>query len=701
MGWRTLRQVERRLFAAVFLALGSGLAIPLPARAAEITLNFQHADIRAVTAAISAITHKDFILDPRVQGRVTVISRTPIRASAVYAVFLSVLQVHGLAAVPAGAMIKIVPALEARQMPGPVFTAHTPGDALVTDVVPVKNVSAAQLVPLLRPLMSNEAQLASDPSAHILILSDRAANVQRILALLHTLDQAGPNHVRIVHLRHASAGAVAQTLTALFPSQGGYGGIPFQVIADPATHSLLITGAPARQKQVLALIAKLDAPATVRTTQVVYLRYAKAQTLVTELQGIVHRLAPGPSGSPLGATGGAGTEPVGILADARTNALLLTAPPGEMLSIDKLIAKLDVRPAQVLVQAIEAELTGDNSAQLGITWLAEHGFVAGTDFSTGPSLLSVAQGGTGSSTGTPGFSGVSVPQGLTVIGGHYRAGGFGYAALLNALAGTAHTSILSTPSVVTLNNTPATIEVAEQVPFITGQYTNTAGVGATGASVINPFQTVQRQSVGLTLKITPQITAGGTVLLKIKQTISNLTGSSVGGQPVTETRVIQTLVQVKSGEILVLGGLMDHHLIENEQRVPFLGRLPFLGILFRSRSTTDTQSNLMLFLQPTVLNGPALAESETARLYDRLRRLELQHPGVALMGGAKAPVLPAWPKTAARPGSAKPASIAPAAGRRSAAKRKYPFPASPAKSQAAAESPIGPAARTRRTGGAV
>ena len=689
-----MRQAARRRFAAVFLALGSGLAIPLPTHAAEITLNFQHADLRSVTAAIAAITHQDFILDPRVQGRVTVISSTPIRTSAVYAVFLSVLQVHGLAAVPAGAMIKIVPSLEARQMPGPGFTAHTPGDAMVTDVVPVKNVSAAQLVPVLRPLMSNEAQLATDPSANLLILSDRAADVQRILALIPILDQAGPRHVRIVHLRHASASTVAQILTALFPSPGGYGGIPFKVIADPATNSLLITGAPARQKQVLALIAKLDAPATVRTTQVVYLRYAKAKTLVTELKGIVPGLAPGPArASPLGAAAGAGTEPVGILADTRTNALLLTAPPGEMPSIDKLIAKLDVRPAQVLVQAIEAELTGDNSAQLGITWLAEHGFVAGTDFSTGPSLLSVAQGVVGSSTGTPGIPGVSVPQGLTVIGGHYRAGGFSYAALLNALAGSAHTSILSTPSVVTLNNTPATIEVAEQVPFITGQYTNTAGTGATGASVINPFQTVQRQSVGLTLKITPQITAGGTVLLKIQQTISNLTGSSVGGQPVTETRVIQTLVQVQSGAILVLGGLLDHHLIENEQRVPFLGRLPFLGILFRFRSTTDTQSNLMLFLQPTVLNGPARAESETARLYDRLRRLELRHPGVALMWGAKAPVLPAWPKTVAHPVSAK--SAAPAAAGRSAAKRKHRSRALPAKSQAAAESPVGPAARSR------
>ncbi len=643
-----------RLLLCLTLVLAAGVA-----RANDgITLNFKDADIREVAATIGEITHKDFIIDPRVQGRVTVISSKPISRDAVYAVFLSVLQVHGLAAVPAGAMIKIVPALEARQMPGSVYGNGTPGDAMVTDVVQINNVSAAQLVPVLRPLMSAEAQLAAYPPSNTLIISDRASNVTRLLEIIRRIDQPTSSEVEVIPLQNASAGDVVQVLNSLLQNQQGTeGGPPLKLVADTRTNSILLSGDKSDRLRIRALIARLDMPTETGNTQVVYLRYAKAKDIANELKGFVQDLLKqSGSGSPVaGAAAGAAQPDVSLIPDARTNALVITAPPKIMRSIQEVIHKLDIRRAQVLVQAIEAELTSDKSAQLGVTWvadaLANQGAAGLTDFSnTGPGIVDLAQQvaassaiPTGSPVGTLGTTastGLTIPQGLTLGVGKIVNGGFSFAALVTALASDANTNILSTPSVVTLDNQPATIKVAQQIPFVTGQYTNTTGTNTTGAAVINPFQTVQRQDVGLELKITPQINEGNTVLLKIEQTISNLTGSSIGGQPVTSTREIKTSILARNKEIVVLGGLISTNLVENEQRVPLLGSIPLLGDLFKYRSTTNTKSNLMLFIQPTILRNSGTANTYTRKRYDYLRRLQLQNQSpVQLMPGEKRPVL--------------------------------------------------------------
>ncbi|HEY1992335.1 MAG TPA: type II secretion system secretin GspD, partial [Gammaproteobacteria bacterium] len=540
------------LLVATWLSAAAYAAPPPPpggdnSGSGGITLNFKDADIREVAATIGQITHKNFIIDPRVQGRVTVVSSRPISADAVYATFLSVLEVHGLAAAPAGAVIKIVPSLEARQMPGPEYNSNTPGDAVVTEVVQISNVSATQLVPVLRPLMSTEAQLAAYPQSNVLIMSDRASNVSRMLDIIQRIDQATESDIEIIPLQNAPASDVVQVLTSLMQADAsGQNGAPLKLVPDERTNSILVSGDKGQRLHVRALIAQLDMPLESGNTQVVYLRYAKAKDVSDELKGYVTDLAKQNSGKggSAAAPGGGGANPdVSVIPDDRTNALILTAPPKIMRAIQDVIGKLDIRRAQVLVQAIEAELTSDKSAELGVTWVsdaANNGAIGLTDFSNtgagivgvGEAVLAAQQSG---STGTTGFS---PPQGLTMAVGKIGGSGFQFAALLRALSGDGETNILSTPSVVTLDNQEATIKVTQKVPFVTGQYTGatTGTTSTTGAAVINPFQTVDREDVGITLKITPQINEGDSVQLKIDQNVSNLTATSIGGQPVTDER---------------------------------------------------------------------------------------------------------------------------------------------------------------------
>ncbi|HSN17631.1 MAG TPA: type II secretion system secretin GspD [Gammaproteobacteria bacterium] len=654
------------LFAAawLFAAASAANAAPPPmpgednSGAGGITLNFKDADIREVAATIGQITHKNFIIDPRVQGRVTVVSSKPISADAVYATFLSVLEVHGLAAAPAGAVIKIVPSLEARQMPGPEYNSNTPGDAVVTEVVQISNVSATQLVPVLRPLMSTEAQLAAYPQSNVLIMSDRASNVTRMLEIIQRIDQATESDIEVIQLQNAPASDVVQVLTSLMQADAsGQNGAPLKLVPDERTNSILVSGDKGQRLHVRALIAQLDMPLESGNTQVVYLHYAKAKDVSDELKGYVTDLAKQAGGKGgTAAPGGGGANPdVSVIPDDRTNSLILTAPPKIMRAIQDVIGKLDIRRAQVLVQAIEAELTSDKSAELGVTWVtdaANNGAIGLTDFSnTGAGIVGVgeaalaAQQAGASGTGTTAFS---PPQGLSLAVGKVGGAGFQFAALLRALSGDGETNILSTPSVVTLDNQEATIKVTQKVPFVTGQYTGATTGTSTSAgagAVINPFQTVDREDVGITLKITPQINEGDSVQLKIDQNVSNLTATSIGGQPVTDEREITTNVLAKNGEIVVLGGLIDHDLTESEQQVPVLGSIPLIGNLFKYRSTSNTKRNLMVFIQPTILRDSETAQRYTNDRYNYMRDMQLQDRSpVQLLPSEQRPLLNDVPK---------------------------------------------------------
>lgn len=618
-------------------------------KGSQITLNLKDADIREVAQMVSAITGKNFIVDPRAQGRVTVISSKPISADALFSVFLSVLDVHGLAALPSGHNTwKIVPAIEGRQSPGVnPEDKSAPGDAMVTRVFQLHNVTVAQLVPALRPLMSSQAQLAAYAPSNMLIVSGRVANVTRIIGLAHQLDQPMESNFTLIQLKYASAVAVSQVLTSMLQKGNGQGEIPLKLAADPRTNAILVSGSPEQQLQVKALVDQLDQPTgSTGDTHVIYLHYAKAEDLAKILQGY----AKAQKDKQKAAGTQAGSEPsIDVIADKDLNALIVTAPPKAQSEIKEIINELDVRRAQVLVQGIIAELSSSSAAQLGISWAALSSGAGGvTNFPNGIGSLAqlAAQlSGGGTSTGvSPGAAAASsLPGGLLFGVGHIVQNGTSFVALLNALSSDSHTNILSTPSLVMLDNEKAKLVSGQKVPFVTGQYTNTGSGSASSNNLINPFQTVDREQLGLNLEITPQINYGGdAVTLKIDAKDSSI-GSSVQGAAglVTNDRELQTTVIAKNHQIIVLGGLINTNLSQSKQKVPLLGDIPLLGNLFRYRSSSKSRQNLMIFLRPSILRNADDTRDVTNSRYDQIRELQSGRGPIPLLPGVKPPVLPA------------------------------------------------------------
>lgn len=645
---------------------------------ARITLNFKDADIRQVAEDIGAITGKNFVVDPQVQGRVTVISAKPISADAVYSAFLSVLEVHGFAAVPAGSVTKIIPALKARQLPGVTASAlnSAPGDAMITEVVEVNNVPAAQLVPVLRPLMSTQAHLAAYQPSNMLIISDRVDNVQRLIRIIRRIDHSGNSAVDVIPLENASATDVVRVVGALLQGAQQNSGNPVRIAADERTNSVLIGGGQSERLRVKALIAQLDTPQKQGgNTQVVYLHYAKAKDIATVLKGFINASEKMQKGK---GTTASSSNAANVIADEGTNSVVVTAPPKLMKSIHDVIDKLDIRRAEVFVQAIIAELNSDRSAELGITWAADavanHGTAALTNFSgegtglaqiggalAGGNLGSSFNSSSGSTTSGAAAALANVPNGLTLGVGRIISGGFSFAALLRALAGDSQTNILSAPSLVTLDNEKAKIEVGQQVPFLTGSFTGTGGAGGINNGLVNPFQTIQRQQVGITLEITPQINRGDSVKLKIDQKVSNIAPSSHGAVDlITNNREISTNVIAKNGQIIVLGGLMQNQLNESEQKVPLLGDIPLLGNLFRYRKSSNTKQNLLVFIRPSILRDQKSVAYYTNDKYQFMRKLESSNKEkVLLMPDVKRPILPPFQSVQKRPSGETPTNSEP------------------------------------------
>jgi general secretion pathway protein D len=626
------------------LLLAAALAGTPAARAADaaITLNFKDADVREVAASIGEITGRNFILDPRVKGKVTVVSSRPIALDSVYPVFLSVLQVNGFAAVPSGTMVKIVPTVDARVTPGRAAATGAPADEVVTHVIELQNVSATQMMGALRPLVAQYGHIAPAAGANALIIADTAANIARLTAILERVDQVNDGSIEVVPLTHASAGDVVRVLTALLQGQPKDGGAGPTVVADERTNSVLIGGTRNERLRLGTLVAHLDTPRSDEgNTQVVYLRYADAENLAKILQG--YTAAPrttGAGATPAAGGGGSGSllEGVSIVPEPDTNALVIDAPPRQMQAVRSIIDKLDIRRAQVHVEAIIVEMSADRAAELGVTWAVDstsNGVAGFTNFPrVGPGLIQVG------AAGAAGTSAVSlVPDGMTMGVGRIVDGGVSFAALARALAGDARTNILSTPSLVTMDNEEAEIKVGQEVPFITGQYTGTGG----STTPTNPFQTVERKEVGVKLKIKPKINEGDAVFLDIEQEVSSLASSAVSTvDAVTNKRTITTHVLANDGEIIVLGGLIDDNLQESEQRVPVLGAIPGIGALFRYRKTTKVKQNLIVFLRPRILHTAQDAANFTESKYLQLRELQRQRDerSVPLMPDAARPALP-------------------------------------------------------------
>ncbi len=608
---------------AAFLIL-TFIAAPLAAQQATITPNYKDADIRQIIEAVSEVTGKNFVIDPRVKAQVTMLSATPMTPEAFYDTFLSILQVHGYVAVPSGNVIKILPDANARQMPTSE-ARRAPSDEIITQVVAVDNVGAAQLVPILRPLIPQYGHLAAHPASNMLIISDRAANVDRLVRIIKRIDQAGDEEIDIVSLQHASAAEIVRVLAALLQAQGrGEGAAATtNLVADERTNSVLIGGDKATRLRLRALITHLDTPLEDGgNTQVRYLRYADAVELSEKLREQVAQITQ-PQQGQQAQQQRPGEGNVIIWADEQTNALIITAPPEIMRSVMSVVDKLDIRRAQVAVEAIIVEVNSDKATELGITWAvdgSDDDNAAGvTNFSSrGIGVAQIIGALAGDGVDPSAVAGL-IPDGATVAVGRIQDNGTDFALLLRALAEDGDTNIISTPSIITMDNEEAEIKVGQEVPFITGQFTNTGA--AQGA--VTPFQTVQREEVGTSLKITPQINQGDAILLKIEQETSSISSAAGAVDLITNSRSIRTSVIVEDGDILVLGGLIDDTLRENDARVPFFGRIPVIGNLFRARRTQKTKSNLMVFIRPKILRDGVQATLETNAKYNYMRDKQL------------------------------------------------------------------------------
>lgn len=640
--------------ATLSAALTLALALALPAAAqtprsfdapGQHTLSLQDADMDVLIQTVSEITGRSFIVDPRVEGKVTVISAKPMDVDEVWRTFASILRVHGYAVVPAGGMWKVLPEAAAASDGG---TALAEGpEAIVTRVVEVRQVSAPELAVILQPLVPASGKVAAQGSN--LVITDRAANVERLAKLIARIDTAGGSEVEVIALRHANAAEIARTLVQL---DGGNAAAP-KLVADARSNSVLLSGDAGQRLRLRTLVAHLDTPLSEgEQTQVIYLRNASAKDLVPVLTTMASTLTNTAAKAET-------ARPASIEAHEATNALVITAAPAVYRELAAVVRQLDVRRAQVLVEAVIAEVSDELADELGVQWQSTNlgnnadgslgrGYIGGTNLPG-----SSGQGGIIGAMTNP----LGVGPGLNFgwLGGTLKIPGpdgeqieiLQVGALIRALRGDGRANILSRPSVITLDHQPAEFKVAQEVPFLTGSYANT---GSGGNNPANPFQTIERKDVGLILKVTPHVNEGDSVRLEIRQEVSSLSPAQVGGAVdlITNKREITTTVQVPDGAMLVLGGLSSEEVGESISGVPGLSHIPVMGNLFKSRKASRSKRNLMVFLRPVILRDAAAEAAISSEKYNFLRseQLQLRERMDGRVRGGEPPALPADPKDA-------------------------------------------------------
>ncbi len=716
---------------ALALALGS-VAPPLQAQAPgtrasrePVTLNFVNADIDGVARAIGAIMERQIVVDPRVKGQITLYSEQPLTPREAYFNFLAALRGLGFTVVEVAGLLKVVPEAEAKLQTGTVSVGGVSrsGDQIITQIFRLQHESANNLVTVLRPLISPNNTINANPSNNTLVITDYADNLQRLSKMIAAIDVPGGTEVEVIPLQHAIASDMATMVQRLSDGSSG-GGVPgappqtggggLSVLADSRTNALLVR-APngARLAQVRALIAKLDQPgaggAGGSNIYVVYLKNADAARLAQVLRAaFAGEARGGASGGAAGAasfgsggaTGGAAaalgasnqgsqgglggtspqaTSPVSavaapqtggfIQADPATNSLIITAAEPMYRQLRSVIDQLDSRRAQVYVETMIVEVNATKAADIGFQWQGligkdgdKTGLIGGTNFGAGGNnLLNLSLGAAGVGGAT-----LTVPSPGLNLGIIRRYGGvYTLGALARFLETNADGNILSTPNLVTLDNEEAKIVVGQNVPFVTGSFTSTG----TGSGATNPFQTIERKDVGITLRVKPQIGENGTVRMTVYQEASSVVNQNVSqgvadatAGLVTNKRSIESTVVVEDGDILVMGGLMQDQFQDNSSRVPGLGSLPGIGGLFRSDNRTRTKSNLMVFLRPVVMRGPEQSNALTLDRYDLIRaqQKDSQPEPRVLLPINEAPVLP--PLRSAPGAPIEPAPTPPASG---------------------------------------
>ena len=582
-------------------------------------VSLKNADIREFVTQVSVITGKSFVVDPRVKGNVTVISSTSMDKDTIYELFLSVLRVHGYAAVPTGNITKIVQQVLAKQSGNPQdFLSPAQSEELVTAVIPVRNSASEDLVKILRPLIPQYGHVAGISSPNVLIISDHAGNIARLTEIVNRIDIADNQTVEIIGLKDAWVEDMVGLLEELAPDQigtGAKGPNKVTIVASERTNSMVIKGEKVTVEKVRQLVSQLDVPANRSgSTKVIRLAHSDATEMAEILRNTIVNDEDSKSNK----------VKISIQPDEALNALVIRADPSAMLEIMDVIDSLDVRRMQVLIEAAIVEVTADFSRQLGSELFV--GEAGGSNVPLGltaPSgtlaqvLKNIALGGT---SGSP-----DLGTSPLLAGGRISEVGTSFAVIIRALSTNGDVNLLSTPSITTMDNEEAKIVVGQNVPFRTGSTTS----GSDGAS--NPFTTIQREDVGLTLEVTPHIHDGNLVRLKVHQEVSevdpaslNVIGAEGSADLITNIRTIDTTILVDDQEVIIIGGLIRDKKTSNDSKVPLLGSIPGIGFLFRSSATTTQKQNLLVFLRPTILDSRAAITSVTQRKFNSVYEVEIE-----------------------------------------------------------------------------
>jgi general secretion pathway protein D len=649
----------RGAFVSLLLAL-TLLAGGVRAANEPVMLNFVNADIEAVAIAVGRITNRNFLIDPRVKGTVNIVSTQPVPPRAVYDIFLSALRLQGFAAVEAGGVIKILPEADAKlHLGGTVARSAAGGDRLVTQVYTLKYASASQLVPVLRPIISPNNTVVAYPSSNSLVITDYAENQRRIGRIIDAIDRPGGTEPVVIPLRFASATDLVKTLERLLlditagPAGQAAGADPVTRVflaADPRTNSIVVrSDNPARISRVQEMVRQLDVrTGAASNIHVVYLKNAEAvkvaQTLRAILAGEAGVSAPAgataasAAGTLTGAAGGGGAT---VHADPASNAVIVSAPDAIFAQLKPIIEKLDVRRAQVFVEALIVEIAADKAAEFGVQWQTIPDLSTNDAQAAGGTNFGPRGGGTNIIDGAVNLGSLGRGLSIGVVKGQITLPGIGtvtnLTALARALESDTNANVLSTPNLLTLDNEEAKIVVGQNVPFLTGQYAQT------GAAVtVTPFQTIERRDVGLTLRIKPQISERGTVRLQIFQEVSSVDDTSNPAGIITNKRSIESVVLVDDGQIVAIGGLVQDRVGAAVDKVPLLGDVPVLGFLFRYETRRQTKTNLMVFLRPVVMRDAVAPGGITADRYRQMigEQEKSQLPPRLVLPDMPAPRLP-------------------------------------------------------------
>lgn len=616
------------VFALAAAPLVSSVADDKQAAAQEKTwtINVQNADIRALVNQVADMTGKNFILDPRVRAQdITVVSRQSLTSDEVYELFLAVLQVNGYSAIPSDSVVKIVPSTTAKSYNLPLGKSiSADGQGLVTAVLTLKELSATELVPVLRPLVPQYGHLAAVASSNALVISDHEDNIKRMEAIIARLEVDGDSKLEVIPLEHAWVGDVVAQIEGLIPQTAeGRGKAKSAgeavLVADERTNRLLFKGDRHVLQQINELVKHLDVPSEEQgNLQMIRLNHGNAKEMAELLGNFFSAQASAAKGK------NATTTPngeVAIFADESLNALVISADVGTMKQLRNIVNQLDARRSQVLIEAAIVEVSAGKSNDLGVQWVAGdlNKGVGGTNF-TGNQLSTtdVIAGILGSQSGTS--APVGLADGITAGGGQFdRNGRLKWAGLLQALATNTSVNLLSTPSVLTLDNQEASIMVGQNVPFVTGRYTSTNNTAS------NPFQTIQREDVGINLKVTPHLGSSDSMRLELNQEVSSvIAGSASQDGLTTNKREIKTTVLADDGQTIVLGGLIQDDIKKVVKKVPILGSIPLIGALFRSTHDSHERSNLVVFLRPTIVRDGNKLVSVTRDRYIGVMSLQFR-----------------------------------------------------------------------------